>query len=96
MHVAEVDSRHHFTFFADDVDLEQCELLVNHKNVIDLILPLLFDVVLLIHILDIIVVQRVQLECENGAIVRSLKLRYLASKLVIFRDIDLDFDQRVA
>ena len=96
MHVAEVDSRHHFTFFADDVDLEQCELIINDKNVVDLVLPLFFDVVLLIHILNIIVVQRVQLESENGAIVWSLKLRCLASEILIFRDNDLDFYQRVA
>ena len=61
MHITEVDSRHYFTFFADDVDLEQCELLVNDKNVVDLSVLIFFDVILLIHILDIVVVQRVQL-----------------------------------
>ena len=84
MHFTEADSRDYFTFFADDVDLEQCELLVNDKNIVDFVLPLLLDIVLLIHILNIVIVQRVQLKCENGAIVRSLKLRRLASKLLIF------------
>ena len=61
MHVTEVDSGNHFTFFADDVYLEQCELLVNDKNVVGLSVLIFFDVILLIHILDIVVVQRVQL-----------------------------------
>ena len=85
----EVGAAQDFTFSLN-LDLVQSQIVINHKNLVILVLPLSLYLISLLSRLDVVVIERVELKGNDGSDERCSKLSSLDIKLlVVHTDCDL-------